>query len=117
MASISFIDFVFPQFAPATWQGGVSVFHAGGLQNLQVFGELVSARVKTGIGENYEGYPCRWCDYKEVCYEKKDPIKTCRSCEHSKPFTNGDWLCTLKNQTLTLNAQLAACESYAQKGK
>jgi superfamily II DNA or RNA helicase len=51
MASISFIDFVFPQFAPATWQGGVSVFHAGGLQ---VFGELVSARVKTGIGENYE---------------------------------------------------------------
>lgn len=54
MASISFIDFVFPQFAPSNWQGGVSVFHAGGIQNLQVFGELVSARVKTGIGENYE---------------------------------------------------------------
>lgn len=54
MASISFIDFVFPQFTPVNWQGGVSVFHAGGVQNVQVFGELVSARVKTGIGENFE---------------------------------------------------------------
>jgi len=70
-----------------------------------------------GISEDYEGYPCRWCDYKDVCYDKKPPIKTCRSCEHSKPFKNGDWLCTLKNQTLTLNDQLAACDSYEQKGK
>ena len=79
---------------------------------------LVEAELKpAGIGENYEGYPCRWCDYKDVCYDKKPPIKTCRSCELSKPFENGEWLCTLKNQTLTLNAQLAACESYVQKGK
>ena len=70
-----------------------------------------------GAGENYEAYPCTWCDYKDVCYGKKPPLKTCRSCEHSKPFENGAWLCTLKNSTLTLKDQMAACESYEQKGK
>jgi hypothetical protein len=75
--------------------------------------EIAPAR----IGENIESYPCSWCDYKEVCYGKKPPLKTCRSCEHSKPFENGTWLCTLKNSTLTLKDQLAACEQYDQKGK
>jgi hypothetical protein len=75
--------------------------------------ELAPAR----IGEDPENYPCRWCDYKDVCYNNKSPIKTCRSCEHAKPFENGTWLCTLKSSTLSLDDQLAACESYAQKGR
>ena len=70
-----------------------------------------------GIGENYEGFPCSWCDFKDVCYGKKAPLVNCRTCEHSKPFENGAWLCTLKNSTLTMKDQLAACESYEQKGR
>jgi len=70
-----------------------------------------------GIGEDPEKYPCTWCDYKDVCFNKKAPLINCRSCEHSKPFENGTWLCTLKNTTLTLKEQSAACESYSQKGR
>ena len=70
-----------------------------------------------GAGEDYEKYPCAWCDYRDVCYKKKPPIVNCRTCEHSKPFENGAWLCTLKSATLTLKHQIEACESYSQKGK
>ena len=69
-----------------------------------------------GAGDNYEAYPCTWCDYKDVCYGKKSALKTCRSCEHSKPFENGAWLCTLKSATLTLKDQMAACDSYEKNG-
>ncbi|MBX9703639.1 MAG: hypothetical protein K2X39_05755, partial [Silvanigrellaceae bacterium] len=52
--AISFIDFVFPQFAPLNWQNGISIYRAGGISYFQSFGELVSCRVKAGVGENYE---------------------------------------------------------------
>ena len=54
MASISFIDFVFPLFQPQSWQSGISIFHAGGVLNFQRFGEMVSARVRAGIGETFD---------------------------------------------------------------
>lgn len=54
MSSISFIDFIFPQFMPENWRSGISIYRAGGVGNFQRYGELVSARVKAGIGENYD---------------------------------------------------------------
>lgn len=54
MAGLSFIDIVFPQFAGPQWQGGVSLFRSGSVINLSFYGELVSARVRAGIGENYD---------------------------------------------------------------
>ena len=54
MSSLSFIDFLFPQFNPNNWMNGISIFNSSGVQNVQAFGELVSGRVKAGIGENYE---------------------------------------------------------------
>lgn len=54
MAGLSFVDIVFPQFAGPQWQGGVSLFRSGSVVNLSFYGELVSARVRAGIGENYD---------------------------------------------------------------
>ncbi|WP_158998870.1 DEAD/DEAH box helicase [Pigmentibacter ruber] len=54
MASNSFIDFVFSQFQGNNWQNGISIYRSGGIHNFQSFGELLSCRVKAGIGENYE---------------------------------------------------------------
>jgi superfamily II DNA or RNA helicase len=54
MSSISFIDFVFAQFLPQNWQMGVSIYRSGGIAGVQVYGELVSAKVRAGIGESYD---------------------------------------------------------------
>ncbi|KAB8030815.1 DEAD/DEAH box helicase [Fluviispira multicolorata] len=54
MTSHSFIDFVFPQFLANNWQNGISIFRSGGVHNFNSYGELLSGRVKAGIGENYE---------------------------------------------------------------
>lgn len=39
---------------PENWRSGISVFRAGGVTNFQLYGELVSAKVRAGIGENYD---------------------------------------------------------------
>ena len=54
MTSHSFIDFVFSQFLANNWQNGISIYRSGGIHNFQAYGELLSCRVKAGIGENYE---------------------------------------------------------------
>jgi superfamily II DNA or RNA helicase len=54
MAGLYFVDVIFPQFAGPQWQGGVSLFRSGSVINLSFYGELVSARVRAGIGENYD---------------------------------------------------------------
>lgn len=54
MAGLSFIDIVFPQFAGMNWQSGVSLFRSGSVSKISFYGELVSARVRAGIGENYD---------------------------------------------------------------
>lgn len=54
MANASFIEFVFPQFSPQNWQSGVTIYHSGGVQKVSLYGELVSARVRAGIGETYD---------------------------------------------------------------
>jgi len=89
MASLSFIEFVFPQFPPMNWQNGVSVFYAGGIANLQVFGELVSARVRSGVGENYEvrmklhaqGKCVQWMECTCQAYRRRN-----EKCAHLAAF-------------------------------
>jgi SNF2 family DNA or RNA helicase len=54
MAGLSFIDIVFPQFSAPHWQSGCSLFRSGSVSQPSFYGELVSARVRAGIGENYD---------------------------------------------------------------
>lgn len=54
MAGLSFIDIIFPQFNGLNWQSGVSLFRSGSVTKVSLYGELVSARVRAGIGENYD---------------------------------------------------------------
>jgi SNF2 family DNA or RNA helicase len=54
MTSHTFIDFVSTQFQASNWQNGISIYRSGGIHNFQAYGELISCKVKAGIGENYE---------------------------------------------------------------
>jgi len=79
---------------------------------------LVNAEIRPArIGESDEAYPCRWCDFKEVCFDKKLPLKNCRTCEFSRPVEEGKWWCDHNDFNLPMALQLEGCESYVQKGK
>ena len=79
---------------------------------------LVNAEIRPArIGESDEAYPCRWCDFKEVCFDKKPPLKNCRTCEFSRPVEEGKWWCDHNDFNLPMELQLEGCESYVQKGK
>lgn len=69
-----------------------------------------------GVSEDIEGFPCRWCDLNQVCYDYKPPLKNCRSCEFSHPLEEGKWGCAYHKKELSLPQQLKACESYETKG-
>lgn len=79
---------------------------------------LVNSEIRPArIGESDETYPCRWCDYKEVCFDKKPPLKNCRTCENSRPIEDGKWYCDQLDIELTQEEQLSACGVYSQKGR
>ena len=69
------------------------------------------------IGESDEVYPCRWCDFKEVCFDKKPPLVNCRTCEFSRPIEEGKWFCDRLDIDLSLKDQIEACGVYIQKGR
>jgi SNF2 family DNA or RNA helicase len=54
MTAHSFIEFVFNQFLAQSWQNGISIFRSGGITHFQAFGELLSCKIRAGIGENHE---------------------------------------------------------------
>lgn len=78
---------------------------------------ITSTMPPARLGTKEEDFACRWCDYKEVCWKEVTPIRTCRSCEYSKPQEGGEWSCELLNSQLSLEDQLKACEHYSMIGK
>ena len=54
MSTHSFIDSIFRQFTPTHWQNGISIYRSGGVLNFEPYDELVSVRIKTGIGEHFD---------------------------------------------------------------
>jgi hypothetical protein len=75
---------------------------------------LVNATLKpAGISPDGEGFGCKFCDMKEVCTGRAEPLKTCRSCVHVDPAAlPGEWVCSITGETLSKNAQIAACGEY-----
>ena len=75
---------------------------------------LVNATMRpAGISTDGEAFGCKYCDMKEVCTGRAQPLKTCRSCKYADPASApGEWLCSLRGLVLSKAAQKAACEEY-----
>ena len=61
--------------------------------------------------------PCSWCPHKKTCFDKEEPLKNCRTCQHVRQTTMGSFVCmkkTLRNE-LTYDEQLVGCSSYQRK--
>jgi len=69
------------------------------------------------IADAKDAYACKWCKHKPVCKDGKDPLRTCRSCEHAEAISGGQWMCGLMKNALTQEDQLKACEHYSLIGR
>lgn len=38
-------------------------------------------------------FACKWCDHKSVCHFGDVPARNCRTCDSSRPQSDGTWLC------------------------
>lgn len=46
------------------------------------------------INENPSWFKCKFCNVREICHEKAEPAKNCRTCKWSSPTINSEWLCS-----------------------
>lgn len=75
--------------------------------------KLVEARMRpAGISDDASSFGCKFCDMKEVCTKKVEPLKHCRTCEMCIPVEDGMWLCDLSKMTLSLAEQKLGCEHH-----
>lgn len=65
-------------------------------------------------------WKCRFCDHRPVCHLKAAPDRNCRTCKHSTPAANKEWVCNKPiqpygegaNQVLDKETQLKGCDDY-----
>lgn len=74
---------------------------------------LVNATMRPArINEDPESFACKFCDMKEVCFNKVEPLRTCRSCVNVRAVDNGEWHCDRHGSRLSKDAQRSACGEY-----
>ena len=61
---------------------------------------LLSETPPFKIGENPAWFQCKFCDAKNICHFKAEPLRNCRTCEHSCIEDNGYWSCDLHNKRI-----------------
>ena len=64
------------------------------------------------ISNNASWWECRFCDHKQVCHYGATPAMSCRTCVHSIPVSNGEWLCKHWDSNIPKEAQLNGCENH-----
>jgi superfamily II DNA or RNA helicase len=89
MPAMSFINQIFPQFSVQNWKIGVAIYRAGGISAFSGTKELVNAKVKSGIGENYDvraklhgqGKCVQWMECTCQAYRRRN-----EKCPHLAAF-------------------------------
>lgn len=58
-------------------------------------------------------FECKFCDHYLLCWGKRAPKMSCRTCAFARPSNNGLWCCTKYNvDGLTVEQQFAGCQSW-----
>lgn len=52
---------------------------------------------------------CRWCNYVDVCHHHQPKEKNCRTCVHSEPIEEGQWICRKFQYVLSPQEQKTGC--------
>lgn len=44
-------------------------------------------------GAGFASFKCKFCDMRQVCFDREPPDRNCRSCRHCLPLKDGTWHC------------------------
>lgn len=65
------------------------------------------------ISESPGWYKCKFCDFNDVCHNGIQKSTNCRTCIHSRPAPNAEWICTLYDgYVLSESDQQRGCTSH-----
>lgn len=78
----------------------------------QVEAEIIPTRLSDDQ-DNHFG--CMWCDHKDVCTGRAEPVRHCRSCVNAQAWEGGEWLCRSRGVLLNREEQLTGCSEYEVK--
>lgn len=63
------------------------------------------------ISERPEWHVCRYCNAANVCHGNAQPLKGCRTCQHSVLHPKGEWHCTeYPGNPIPVDFQRVGCE-------
>ena len=59
-------------------------------------------------------FKCKFCDHWDNCHGGELPERNCRTCMHSTPTDDGEWLCEHGKDTwaISLETQMVGCSSH-----
>lgn len=57
-------------------------------------------------------YECSFCDFKQICHHKAEPLKNCRSCKKCFPKEDASWYCIEYEQTIPNDFLKKGCEKW-----
>lgn len=64
------------------------------------------------ISEDPQKFVCRFCDFRDVCFEGRKPDRNCRTCLHSTPVDGGKWRCEKHDSEIDYKRQQQGCSSH-----
>ncbi|WP_163834764.1 oxidoreductase [Spartinivicinus ruber] len=73
---------------------------------------IFSSAPPAKINEDPSWFKCKFCDHQAVCHQNKLPPVNCRTCMHSTPVANGQWLCERYQLNPTDEQQRWGCQSH-----
>lgn len=59
-------------------------------------------------------FRCKWCQAREICHYKAEPLKNCRTCQFSKPISDGKWHCELHRNEIPENFVPVGCDNWSR---
>lgn len=64
------------------------------------------------IHEDPSWFQCKTCDMHSLCHGTDAPLPNCRTCAHSTPAEEGEWVCEKYNCIIPLDNQAHGCDSH-----
>jgi hypothetical protein len=65
------------------------------------------------LGDSEKSFCCKFCDHADLCWNKKLPLVSCRTCAFSTPEVDGTWTCGRgEKRVVSEFEQKQGCENH-----
>jgi hypothetical protein len=91
----------------------VELDHNFGKKLLAKAQDIITAKTAPGRVSASPAYSeCTYCSMQGICHKGEAVDVNCRSCRHSEPFEDAEWVCRLADQIIPRHVLLKGCEKW-----